>query len=261
MAGWLRRLAASRPRHHLGAAGIRCLVELLFPPACACCRRELAGAGDGLLVCEACRGLLAADPHVRCPRCAAPVADDLTPGDTCIACRRVDFDFDAARALGDYNGARRLAALRLKHVGQEPLAAAIAELLGRRFAAELATQQFDAVLNTPMHWWRRARRGTNGPELLAAGLAGKLKIEHLPRCLACCRLRQSQDMLSRTQRFSNVRGAFAVRRGYRLRGARLLVVDDVMTTGATAGELARVLKRAGAATVWIAVLARAGGQR
>ncbi|HEX4150018.1 MAG TPA: phosphoribosyltransferase family protein [Pirellulales bacterium] len=173
----------------------------------------------------------------------------------------MDFAFDAVRALGDYRSALRSAALRLKHRGQEPLAAALAELLWQGFGEELAAVGFDTVLNTPMHWRRRLRRRTNSPELLAESLARRLGIEHLPRCLACCRLRQSQDMLTRSQRFANVRGAFDVRRGYQLGGARLLVVDDVMTTGATAGELARVLKRAGAATVWIVVLARSAGNR
>ena len=256
----LRRLAAGRRRLR-PTAGIGGLVELLFPPTCADCWCELASAGDGLLLCEACREALSADPHSRCPHCAARIADDLPPSKACAACRNVGFDFDAVRALGDYRAALRMAAMRLKHIRQEPLAAALAELIWRRFGDMLAAEQFDAVLNTPMHWWRRLRRGTNSPELLAAALANRLKIEHLPHCLVCRRLRRTQDKLSRTQRFANVRGVFDVRRGYQLHGARVLVLDDVLTTGATAGELARVLKRAGAATVWVAVLARAGVER
>jgi predicted amidophosphoribosyltransferase len=237
------------------------LVELLFPPACAYCRCQLASAGDGLLLCGACRTSLDGTPRGRCGRCGARVPAALPRGEGCAVCREAGFAFDAVRALGDYDAALRMAVLRLKRAGQEPLAAALVEMLWRRCAAELTAAGFDAVLNTPMHWWRRTRRGTCAPELLASGLAARLKIEHLPRCLVCRRLRPSQGTLGRHQRLANVRGTFAVRRGYQLAGARVLVVDDVLTTGATAGELARVLKRAGAAAVWVTVLARADGDR
>jgi predicted amidophosphoribosyltransferase len=178
-----------------------------------------------------------------------------------LVCREAGFHFDAVQALGDYDGAMRMAVLRLKRPGHEPLAAALVEMLWRRCGAELATAGFDAVLNTPMHWWRRTRRGTSAPELLASGLAAHLRIEHLPRAFVCKGLRPSQGTLGRHERLANVRGAFAVRRGYQLGGARVLVVDDVLTTGATAGELARLLKRAGAASVWMTVLARSAGDR
>ncbi|HEY5314292.1 MAG TPA: phosphoribosyltransferase family protein [Pirellulales bacterium] len=255
------RWAALRWGRRAAAVGLGSLVELLFPPACACCRCQLASAGDGLLLCDACRTPLDAAPCVRCDRCGARAAAGLAASDGCIVCRKARFKFAAVRALGDYEGALRMAVLRLKHPGHEPLVAALVELLWRRSGAELAAAGFDAVLNTPMHWWRRTRRGTCAPELLASDLAARLNIEHLPRALACRRLRPSQGTLGRQQRLANVRGAFAVRRGYQLEGTRLLVVDDVLTTGATASELARMLKRAGAATVWMAVLARAAGDR
>lgn len=171
------------------------------------------------------------------------------------------FAFDGVRALGDYAGRLRSAVLQMKRPGREPLTFALAELVWRRFGNELSAERFDAVLNTPMHWWRRIRRGTCTPELLASALARKLDLEHLPRGLKSRQLRPSQGTLGRSERLANVRGAFDAGRGYRFSGARLLVVDDVMTTGATAGELARVLKRAGAAEVWVCVLARADGNR
>src|SRR5665213_2576977 len=88
----LRRLAAGRRRLR-PTAGIGGLVELLFPPTCADCWCELASAGDGLLLCEACREALSADPHSRCPHCAARIADDLPPSKACAACRNLGFDF------------------------------------------------------------------------------------------------------------------------------------------------------------------------
>lgn len=253
--------AAARWTQRIASVGLGNLIELLFPPTCAHCRCQLASAGDGLLLCTACRDSLEGTPRTRCRRCGSRIASALADGEDCFVCREAGFHFDAVQALGDYDGALRLAVLRLKRPGHEPLAAALVELLWRHCGTELAAAGFDAVLNTPMHWWRRTRRGTCAPELLASGLAARLRIEHLPRALVCKGLRPSQGTLGRHERLANVRGAFAVRRGYQLAEAKVLVVDDVLTTGATAGELARMLKRAGAASVWVTVLARSAGDR
>lgn len=245
----------------VGAAALDGLVELLFPPACANCHCELATSGDGLLVCEPCREKLAGEARARCRRCAAEVPEGLSASDRCSACRHARFAFDAVHALADYRGELRQAVLRLKRVGHEPLANALAEMLWRSSSAGLEACNFDVIVNTPMHWWRRWRRGTSSPELLAAGLSKRLNVLHRPRAVACRRLRPLQSTLSRHQRMANVRGAFALRRGQPFRGARVLLVDDVLTTGATAGELSRLLKDAGAQSVMVAVVARATGDR
>jgi predicted amidophosphoribosyltransferase len=107
-----------------------------------------------------------------------------------------------------------------------------------------------------MHWWRRVQRGTNSPDLIATHLADQARIDCLPRCVARRRATQPQSELAPSDRFQNVRGAFRLRRGYDVRAAKVLLVDDILTTGATASEVARVLKRAGAERVRVLVVAR-----
>lgn len=110
-----------------------------------------------------------------------------------------------------------------------------------------------------MHWTRRVVRGTNSPEILAACVAKGL---NLPLAMGVLRRRRNTELqphLRPAERFANVRGAFEIGSEYDMAQARVLLVDDVLTTGATSSEAAKVLKRAGAAMVAVAVLARAEG--
>jgi ComF family protein len=110
-----------------------------------------------------------------------------------------------------------------------------------------------------MHWMRRLVRGINNPDVLADLLSRHLDAPLATAGLVRRRNTLPQKDLSPRERRLNVRGAFRVRKGYNVKGAHVLLVDDILTTGATASEAARVLKRAGAATVGVAVLARAEG--
>jgi len=110
----------------------------------------------------------------------------------------------------------------------------------------------------PMYWKRRLVRGTNSPEIIARSVAAGLGVKARGRLLVRCRNTLPQADLSPRHRFSNVKGAFRVRKHRDLDGARVLLVDDILTTGATCSEAARALKKAGAAVVAAAVVARAG---
>jgi len=135
--------------------------------------------------------------------------------------------------------------------------------LGRLLADQIQQRpdraEFDVVLPVPMHWLRRLARGVNGPHLLAEVLAARLHLPLESRLLRCQRATRKQGTLMPTERRRNVRRAYRATPGRKLAGARVLLVDDVMTTGATANEIARVLRRAGAASVSLAVLARGVG--
>lgn len=147
----------------------------------------------------------------------------------------------------------------MKHPHEAPLTAAIGQLLFRRVGASLAEWRPDAVAPVPMHWLRRTLRGSNSAELLGESLARNLAVESAAGCLVRRRHTQPQSGLSPGARTANVRGAFRLRGWADFRGARVLLVDDILTTGATCGEIARVLRRAGAAAVAAAVVARAEG--
>jgi len=110
-----------------------------------------------------------------------------------------------------------------------------------------------------MFWTRRLVRGTNSAEILAEVLAGQLQVPLARGMIVRCRNTLPQARLKPRERFANVRGAFRVRAGYAWDGLRVVLVDDILTTGATASEVAGVLKRAGVARVAVVVLARGTG--
>jgi len=147
----------------------------------------------------------------------------------------------------------------MKRKGGEPLATALGEFIARMRGEGLASLRPDVVVPVPMHWRRRLARGTNSPEVLAERIAGKLRIPVLKRALRQIRNTLPQKDLPIKRRWQNVRGAFGLRAGYDLGGARVVLVDDVLTTGATCSEAAGVLKKGGASHVAAVVLARALG--
>ena len=167
--------------------------------------------------------------------------------------------FDAVVALGAYRNELRHAVLRMKQPEGDPLSGAVAGLLWVRRSAELTRLAADLIVPIPMHWARRFQRGTNSPERVAAVLGRRLKRPVAYRLLRWRRKTKLQSELSPKERFRNVRDAFRTARGRRVEGARILLIDDVLTTGATCSEAARTLKLAGASMVGAAVVARAEG--
>lgn len=241
-AGWLRGAGAA-------------LIDLAFPPRCAACWRPL-DSGRQPMLCEGCRTSLWADAVERCPLCAAEETGELA-GEFCVHCYGKELRFDAATALGGYKDQLREAVLRTKHPRHEPLAQALAELVWQRCAEQLRAWRIDVVAPIPMHWRRRLSRGVNCPHVLAEALAHRLGVPHLGRALRRRRATREQFHLEQDERRRNVRGAMVVRRPHRWTGRRVLLVDDILTTGATCSEAARMLKRAGAGWVAVAVVARA----
>jgi len=172
---------------------------------------------------------------------------------------RRPYRFRQATAVGVYSGLLRDAVLRVKRSHQEPLTLALGRLLADQLRARPDWVDPDLVLPVPMHWTRRLLRGVNGPELLAEAVASELSLPSVTRLLSCRRRTKKQGTLLPAARRRNVRGAYGVARRGRLAAKHVLLVDDVLTTGATLDELTRVLQRAGAESVSAAVLARGIG--
>jgi ComF family protein len=177
----------------------------------------------------------------------------------CTRCRGVTLGFEGALCLGSHDGLLRDLILRLKHHAGEGLAEVLARLWVMHRASAFRASGAQVVVPVPLHWWRRLARGYNQSEALARTLAAFLGIPCRPRWVRRVRAtrRQRHDM-SPAARKENVHQAFVTRALPELQGKAVLLVDDVMTSRATASEVARVLKRAGAALVVVAVLARAG---
>jgi ComF family protein len=187
-----------------------------------------------------------------CLNCRTPFRNSfpLDSEGRCMLCRNGRRGFDEAFCYGAYEGTLRKLIHLFKYSGMrrlaQPLGALLSEALPRG-------RQFDLVTAVPLHWRRRFQRGFNQSQLLAQAIArarGIPAAEVLRRGSAT----RAQAGLSNAQRRENVAGAFRARR--RVAGLRILLVDDVMTTGATAGACARALKQAGAKSVSLAALAR-----
>ena len=223
-------------------------IELLNPARCLICG-QLAGAdGHFCAMCE--RGLI--DRAERCPRCATTVGPYSLIEGECPECRKEPPPFARASCLGSYRGPLKIAVLRMKNASGEGLA----ELLGRRWAMmhSLGELPIDAIVPVPLHWWKQWRRGYNQSAGIARGVAMSKRLPIRRRWLRCVRQTAPQKTLQETARRTNVLGAF--RAASAVLGKHILLVDDVMTTGATSEEAARTLRRAGAARVTVAVLAR-----
>ncbi len=237
--------------------GGRLALDVVFPPACAGCGTQLELKADRILLCVACRAELAT-PEAACRRCGAG-SSQAVPTDQCGHCQRQKLHFDQAVALGRYEGLLRDLVLETKHETGESTSLTLAGLLWHSHRRELTAWAPDVVAPVPMHWFRRLGRGTNGPELIASFLAAELGVPMGGGLLRRRRNTPPQFSLPPGQRFPNVRGALQLGRGYHLGAAHVLIVDDVLTTGATCSEAARELKRSGAARVSVAMLARAAG--
>jgi ComF family protein len=240
--------------YHVAREVGRGLLELLYPACCHVCAQPLSPS-DGP-ICATCQKALCTDPTATCPRCAASVGPFARIDDGCSNCRDESFPFAAAVRLGCYDGLLRDVILRLKHHSGEALAELLGELWADVAGPRLLALQPEVVVPVPLHWWRRWRRGYNQSAALAASLAARLQRPCQPAWLRRVRNTPPQTSQTLAGRRENVRGAFRARRGAPLRGCSVLLVDDVMTTGATASEAARALLQGGAKRVAVAVLAR-----
>jgi ComF family protein len=258
-AAWLKALTAGRTAGHraasLAKASLHRGTNLLVPPVCANCLVDLADIESQPFLCQPCRRAFLVADRTTCPRCGLVLAE----GTLCAACRKQRFRFDCLTALGDYRGELREAVLRMKRPSGAALAASIAALLGETRASQLCQWNVDVVTFIPMHWGRRLVRGINSPERMAVGLGRLLELP-VARMLRRRRYTPTQGFRSRQAREANVKGAFTSARTSRCRAARVMLVDDVVTSGATCNEAARVLKNAGAQFVGVVAVCRTQGQ-
>jgi len=232
-------------------------IDLVFPPRCTICTADLPESGDRTLICLACRKQIVS-PLPACPRCASRVAR--LESDGCVQCRDSKLRFDAAARLGDYQELLRRAVLRIKESSERALAVSLGDLLAAARAEELERLQPDVVVPVPMHWRRRFSRGHNSAAVLAERIAQALGKPLADFLLVRRRHTRPQFDLPPGGRWENVRGAFRVKLHSDLPGARVLLVDDILTTGATSSEAAKALRKAGASFIAVCVLARAEGQ-
>lgn len=235
--------------------------DLLFPPHCAFC----AAAFDRdqpqkvSLLCSNCHPRLTTLAVPACRRCAMPCPEADAAIESCPQCRGRRMRYDAVRTLGMYQDELRQAVLKIKHAQHEPLAIELGRQLAQRLRQMPFEESPEVIAPVPMFWLKRLTRGTNAPDLIAQSLTAELRFPLALDLLVCRRYTRQQSTLSPDERKINVRGAYRTSRRYDVREAKILLVDDVVTTGATAHDAARALRQAGAAKVFVAAIARGAG--
>jgi len=237
----------------LARAVVGAVLDLVYPPRCHACDADLR-SGSGPLLCAECRrGLV---PILNpCPRCAAPRGPYVI-GRRCAECRSLRPGFRSAVAAVEYAGPAPLLVQRLKYGGQRFPAYLAGAMIGEAVADAPFAEAVDALVPVPLARGRRAERGFNQAALLAIEAARVLRRPVRERWLVRTRPTLPQAGLSRRARLRNLAGCFEARGGA-MRGATVLLVDDVLTTGATLSEAARACRRGGARAVHAAAFARA----
>jgi len=233
------------------------LLQFAVPPWCPLCRNALAQTADlPVCWCRDCTTLLTEQSGQRCQRCSAAVGPWSATQSGCVHCRGRKLHFRSAVCLGMYSDQLRQALLSAKWSFSSVQIQSLARLLAQQSALQLQQLQIDRIVPIPQHWRQRLFRHFNPAWLIAAELSAALHAPCDIHILRKSRRTRPQKRVSVTQRFDNQKQSCSVRDAHVIRNQRILIVDDVLTTGATCSEAAKMLLKAGAAECHVAVIAR-----
>jgi len=230
------------------------LLDILYPRRCIGC--GVSSPETFRYVCWDCWSDTARVEAPFCDLCGDPVAGAVDHDFICYTCSSEKPSFDGARSAARYDGVVGEALRQLKYEQALWLAPDIAGILLNCIQAEYPGLQFDLLVPVPLHHVRRRHRGYNQSAVLARELGRKIGCQSHPGLLRRIRPTTSQTNLTAKERLSNVNKAFQSRKANRLEGRKVLLVDDVMTTGATVNACAKSLKKGGAASVHVITAAR-----
>ncbi len=229
--------------------------DLLYPPVCLLCRQSLPQEMRNDSLCTLCRDTIEFNIPPFCFKCSRHLDPNGT-GAVCRQCRDASHDFDEAWAAVLYNREMRHLIHLFKYAGKTGLAKEFS-----RFIVSFLEQYsirlngYDLVVPVPLHSSRMRERGYNQGELLSRQVAEAFALPCVPEILHRRRATEYQARLSPKQRWTNIDGAFRINYPERFKNKSILVVDDLLTTGTTASEIAKILKRSGAGRVGVLTLA------
>lgn len=232
----------------------RTLLDLIYPRVCCVC--ELSMDDEEGHLCWDCAASLAYLSEPYCSVCGDPVDGRVDEEFVCYTCSERPPHFARARSALRYRGPTQVLLRGFKYKSRFWAADELARLLKICVETHYRCEELDGVVPVPLYPTRQRERGFNQAHVLASLLARQLRKLLLDKALIRVRRTASQTRLTARERAFNVRGAFRIRRADAIRSRKLLLVDDVMTTGATVNECARVLKEGGAAEVFVVTVAR-----
>lgn len=228
-------------------------LDLVYPRSCAGCGVNMSEPGH---ICWECLRESEKVTRPFCEKCGDPV-DGLVEGSyECSWCVKNRPHFVYARSVFRHKNSILRIVHELKYAGGVHLVGEMAELMAAAVRSLFSSLRFDVVVGVPLFPRRERERGFNQGALLADAVAGKLGVESFNRVVVRVRDTNSQTELKSRERAANVKGAFSVAYPDWLLSKHVLLVDDVMTTGATVNEVSKVMMRAGAASVHVITLAR-----
>lgn len=228
------------------------LANLLYPMRCLVCETSMEARSTEPL-CDRCRDQIRPNPKPWCIRCGRSVE---TAGERCSDCRTIRRDFTRAYSAHLYEGVIKECVHLIKYRGKEGLSRVLSRFMIDFVNANPETvDAVDAIVPVPLSATKLRERGYNQSELLAQGLSRAFNLPLIP-ALVKTRSAKAQSGLKKDERMRNVRGAFGVRHGAPVRGKKILIVDDVFTTGSTLNECASALLGAGARDICALTLAR-----
>ena len=227
----------------------------LYPEVCQICGEQHATAREGF-VCRQCWTQVRFIRPPFCERCGLPYPGDLTAPFECANCREMELHFSSARSAVVAHGIVREAIHRFKYQRALWFESFLADLLIREAKPVLREQHWDFIVPVPLHPVKHREREFNQAERLACHLSDATEIPMNDKLLRRIAPTATQTLLTREQRAANMRGAFAVSGSSALDGERIVLVDDVFTTGATTSACAKALQSAGAGDVCVWTVAR-----
>lgn len=234
---------------------IRGSLSFFYPEVCQLCQTERATAENGF-VCSNCWQQVRFIRPPFCNRCGLPFEGDITTAFECSNCRGMELHFSSARSAVVAKTTVLEIIHRYKyqrHLWFEPF---LADLLLRETLPALRNQKWDFIVPVPLHATKEREREFNQAERLAAHLSGATRIPMSTKLLRRVQPTRTQTRLTKEQRALNMEKAFAMRNGVKLDGEKIILVDDVFTTGATTSACAKILRKAGAGEVCVWTVAR-----
>ena len=231
------------------------VLAFLFPETCQICRTERATAREGF-VCAHCRSQVHFINPPFCERCGLPYPGDFSGPFECANCREMEWHFSSARSAVVAQSVVRESIHRYKYQRALWFEPFLTDLLLRKAMPALRGEDWDFIVPVPLYPVKHREREFNQAERLARRLSMTVGIPLKMKLLCRVRPTATQTQLTRQQRAANMRNAFAARPGAKLDGKRIVLVDDVFTTGATTSACAQVLKAVGAGDVCVWTIAR-----